>query len=668
MDALLKTTEVSKLIGATPRHVQRMAKNGVLHCEVRTNGRGRPICLFPLSSLPETAQRRYFEEHRALVPAPAPAGKTGKAAKKGKAQTAKATPVAKSMEQYTAEERAEISYWLKLVERWQDYRNRSGANKAQCDEAFVQLCQLEEPERSISVGVLYRHWAAVREGDWDALVDKRGKARLGQTALDERCRTAFLTFYLDESRHPIPRCMKLTEVWAQQNAPEALPLPAYASFYRVTKEVPYAVEVLCREGEKAYYDKCSPYIRRELESIASNDFWIGDTHTLDVQSMAPDGTLHRLHLSAWLDARSGLFVGWYLTDNPGSQATLYALERGCKQFGVPQNVYVDNGREFLTYDFGGRGHRAKKVLAHGMKPFAPPGVLERMGIKMTNAIVRNARAKLIERRFEDFKNFISRLFPTYTGGTVVEKPNKLKFVLKDGKHIPTDDEVISAVDVLIEGYMNCENYGGSVAEDKGKRCIDVWQERLPGGVMRKADEASLRLMLMRTSKPATVGRRGVAVTIKGQKIEYYTEELVRLYMKKKVYVRFDPQDLTVVRAYTEDDRFLMELPQNPHTASYLATQEQVAELQASKRRAERAVHDFADKLRLPEDPERSLALMTAFAQHNVDELRMAPGAKLIQLVHSEPETPLLRAVGDIDIRQMTDNAIRQKGGLEDENV
>ena len=42
--------------------------------------------------------------------------------------------------------------------------------------------------------------------------------------------------------------------------------------------------------------------------------------------------------------------------------------------------------------------------------FAPPGVFERLGIEMTNAIVRNARAKLIERRFEDVKNYISRPF------------------------------------------------------------------------------------------------------------------------------------------------------------------------------------------------------------------------------------------------------------------
>ena len=84
---------------------------------------------------------------------------------------------------------------------------------------------------------------------------------------------------------------------------------------------------------------------------------------------------------------------------------------------------------------------------------------------MLVCLVRNARAKLVERRFEDVKNYISRLFPTYTGGNVVEKPNRLKAVLKRGEHIPTDAEVIAAVDTLIEGYMNCDDYGGSVAED-----------------------------------------------------------------------------------------------------------------------------------------------------------------------------------------------------------
>lgn len=656
MEALLKVAEAAALQGVSVRWVRKKAREGhYAGIQVRTNAQNRPEYLIPLSALPEPSQRKYIEQHR---PAPAAPART--------ASKSQAAPAARPLESYSGEERAEISYWLTMVDRWQQYRNKAGGRKAECDEKFVLLCQLEEPERQISVETLYRKWAAIRAGDWDALVDKRGKARKGQSVLPPEIEQYFLSLYLDEARLPIPRCVAMAEQWTRDNMPEALPLPSYHTFYRKAKAVPYPVMVLCREGEKAYYDKCSPYIRREYESIAANDFWIGDTHTLDVESMGPDGTLHRLYLSAWLDARSGIFVGWYVTDHPGSQATLNALRKGILARGIPLNVYVDNGREFLTYDIGGRGHRAKKHLADGSEPFAPPGVFERLGIKMTNAIVRNARAKLVERRFEDFKNYVSRLFPTYTGGNVVEKPNRLKYVLKQGDHVPTDAEVIAAVDTLIEGYLNCEPYGGSVAEDKGKRRVDVWRESLPNGAVRKpASERDLQLMLMRTSKPVRVTRRGVTLKLHGLELDYYTPELANLRMQDKVYLRYDPEDLAKVRVYDLEDRFLTEAPQSKLTAGYLETQEQIAELMAAKRKAEKAVREYGQALRLPDDPLRALNMATALAQRNLDELALDAPPKCIELRRAEQEEPLLRAVGDIDIGSMNDYLVRHKGGFDD---
>lgn len=652
MEALLKVVEAATLQGVSVRWVRKQASGGhYAGVQIRTNAQNRPEYLIPLSALPEQAQKKYMDQHRP-APAAAPVGKG-----------AKETPAAaRPLESYSAEERAEISYWLAMVDRWQEYRRKAGGRKAECDEKFVLLRQLEEPERQISVETLYRKWAAIRAGELDSLVDKRGKARKGKTVLMPEIEQEFLSLFLDEAQLPIPRCVALTEQWARENMPTALPLPSYHTFYRKAKAVPYAVTVLCREGEKAYYDKCSPYIRREYESISANDFWIGDTHTLDVESMGPDGTLHRLYLSAWLDARSGIFTGWYVTASPGSQATLNALRKGIATRGIPLNVYVDNGREYLTRDIGGLGHRKK-----GKDSFAPPGVFERLGIKMTNAIVRNARAKLVERRFEDFKNYVSRLFPTYTGGNVVEKPNRLKYVLKQGDHVPTDADVIAAVDTLIEGYLNCEPYGGSVAEDKGKSRVEVWRESLPNGAVRQpASENDLQLMLMRTSKPVRVTRRGVTLKIHGLELDFYTPELANLRMKDKVYLRYDPEDLSKVRVYDMEDRFLTEAPQSKLTAGYLATQEQIAELMAAKRKAEKAVREYGQALRLPEDPERALNLATALAQRNLDELALAPSPKCIELRRAEQEEPLLRAVGDIDIGSMNEYLIKHRGGIEED--
>ena len=65
-----------------------------------------------------------------------------------------------------------------------------------------------------------------------------------------------------------------------------------------------------------------------------------------------------------------------------------------------------------------------------------------------------------------------RLFPTYTGGSPEEKPEALKKALQRGD-IPTYEEFIQKVDLLISGYLNYEPYYGSVPADKGKRRIDV---------------------------------------------------------------------------------------------------------------------------------------------------------------------------------------------------
>ena len=262
MEALLKASEASALMGLSVRHVQRMAKSGELPYQTHMNERNRPEYLFPLSSLPDAAQQKYFAEHApAALPAAAPA----------KANKAVKPAACKPLEAYTAEERGEIGYWITTVDRWQTYRNKAGTKKAECDEKFVLLCRMEEPDRQLSVETLYRKWAAIREGDYGALVDMRGKARKGMSKMPEAIERVFLSLFLDESQLPVPRCIALTEEWAQQNMPEAMPLPGYHTFYRKAKAVPYPVMVLCRMGEKKYYDLCSPYIRREDERINAND-------------------------------------------------------------------------------------------------------------------------------------------------------------------------------------------------------------------------------------------------------------------------------------------------------------------------------------------------------------------------------------------------------------
>ncbi len=96
---------------------------------------------------------------------------------------------------------------------------------------------------------------------------------------------------------------------------------------------------------------------------------------------------------------------------------------------------------------------------------------------MVNALVRNAKAKPIERTFGTFKGQVSRLVETFCGGNVLEKPESLKRRLHDGK-LPVGSEMRGLIGELIDSEYNLGNYGGKVRRDNGKTRLAVWNENI----------------------------------------------------------------------------------------------------------------------------------------------------------------------------------------------
>ncbi len=630
----LSIQQVAELKGCSDKYIYRLVKSGQLPASVEKNAQRRDVFTVALADLPEGLQTKYFRSQKKeepLMPTSNPA----------------------PLDSYSADEREEIDFWAGLLEQWQDYRNRpTGRSKANTDKAFVLLQQLENPDLEISIDMLYRKQAALRRGDYGALVDMRGKWRRGITSMPEEIWQVFLTYYLDQSQHPIAKCMEYTRLYLAENNPSLCnQMPSYSTFRRrVEADLSESVRVMGREGTKAWQDRCSPYVRRTYDGMASNDYWVADNHTFDVQTLGKDGKVHRLYLTAFFDARSGIFTGCHVTDAPSSQATLIALRKGILKYGIPRNIYVDNGREFLTYDIGGRGHRAKKTLANGQAPFEPPGVFKRLGISMTNAIVRNAKAKVVERRFRDVKDHLSRLFETYTGGSVAEKPERLKEVLKDGV-VPEDGHLIETVETLLEYYFNDQPYNGEVRADHGKKRIEVWQEHLVA--QRKASLEDLHLMLMRTGRPQKVTRRGVKLEISGARIDYISDDLLTL-QGKQVYLRYDPENLDNVRIYDMADRYLLPAPRdNTLVLPYGANKEDISAAMRQVRRAKKVTEEAVKYATLPLAARTGALELILMQANEAKATRIIPtGPKAIEMVRND-ETPLLEAVGNISMADMT---------------
>lgn len=650
---MLSVKELADLKGCSPQWIRKLAGEQKLQGQKRLNADGSPEWVFPLKSLEPHLQLRYYKNKAAEMP--------------GLAEFTEALQKqGKPFDHYSEDERREIIFWQQILEEWQYFRSRPGADLETLDDRFVEYCKIQHPDISISAKTLYRKWKFLKDNNLDGLIDKRGKGRKGKSKITEEMWQTFLSYYLDEAQHPIQKCYEYTRLYFQETAPELVAdIPTYSTFWRmVQNDIPEPMEVLGRQGQKAFRDRCAPYIHRLYEEMASNEWWVADNHTFDVITQGENGQLHRLYLTAFFDARSGIYTGSHVTTAPSSQSTLVALRKGILKYGIPENIYVDNGREFLTHDIGGLGHRKKKPK-NGEERFEVPPVFERLGINMTNAIVKNAKAKIIERRFRDIKDHLSRLFETYTGGNVVEKPEKLKGVLKNGE-IPLDATFTDTVETLLDWYFNQQPYGGEVAADHGKPRQQVYNENLH--TKRVAGAEDLNLMLMRSARVQTVGRRGVHLDIAGQRLDYWNDDFTFNYMGKKVYFRYDPDDLSAVRVYDLEDRFIMTVPvDNTAVLTYGASKEDVKAAMGKVRRLERITKEALEASAVQAFGKRTALELVLEQAHENKMARIIPEPQPKVLELQRPnEEPLLKAVGGPDLDVMNRNAMKRNGGISDE--
>ncbi len=667
METMLNLRQTAELMNIPLRTARYKAQNGQIAARIGTNNHNCPEYTVPLSALPVELQRRWYaqqgEKAVTTEQLEAAEGKIRPSKNAGRSR--------RELDEYTLAEREQIALWLRIVEEWRQFRQRPG-KAAELDDDFVERLKARNRKLQISKATLYRKWKAVQDNNWDALVENRGKARKGQSSIHPAAWEAFCAFYLRQRGPGVERCMELTAEWATEHRPEALPLPSVATFQRNIRNT-ISPEVLCfsREGPRQWWTEYSPYINRRYDNVVSNQIWVGDTYTMDIVTRAETGQLHRMYLSAWVDVRSGIFVGWSISEGSRSQNSVNALRDGCERQGTMplNNLYTDNGREFLTFDFGGRGHRAKAVLANGEKPFQPLTIMQRMEVEMVNAIPKNSRAKIVERSFRALKDRIMRLFPTFTGGSPQEKPEQLKEILKSGRKVPTDAEAREFLDKLIQYDLNYRKYDGPVVKDRGKRLIDVYneysvREKIP------ADPAVLRLMLMRSTRPLKVNRAGIVTVINGVPMKFWCEE-IRQYMGQKVYIRYDPADLSSVRMYSaETDAYLMTVGRSPLEANYGENPEKLKELLKLQRRVERAVKQEAEALTAAGVDLDPVAYALNLAERNAASATAPKNVKQIQIMYdreTEQAPPLAMAVGDpedLDIERMNRNYMKWMEGDE----
>lgn len=542
---------------------------------------GRSIPEFAVASLPHAAQALYWSKH--LVPAAEPESDP--------------LNLAEIPEPLRVEARRRLAVLEQAAPIFARPRRLRGPMLAafcrEHDLSDSTLYMWRRAYQSLGLGALLPHWGKTR-GHFLAL-----PSPIQAFIKDDYCSTqrpSPTTVY----RHVLTLCQHLHE-----------PMPSQATVNRFLLTLPPAAVVLAREGPKAFRAQMEPKCHRDLNALAPNEYWCGDHREMDLFVRLDDrdgARIFRPWLTAWLDLGTRTCVGHVTRVVPNSDGIALALRAGILRFGVPQELYIDNGKDYRCEYLNGQRQTSRNVtLSHDVTDTLAPGVLSPLGVTITHAHPYQAWSKPIEPWFSHTFPEWEKSLPGYCGQNGKARPEKLSGEIKRGELL-TLAQFAERLTEHIEAYHRTEH---SVL---GKTPLAAWQ----GIEIVRPNPRTLDLLLMR--------QRSVKVYHQGIKLHgrhYWHDDLI-LHMGHRVEVRFG-EELGRVLVFAAG-KFVCEALNDP-ALRMGATHEDLAALERRKKIALKTVKAYAADRGVLRNPDHTLAELAAQAR----------AAKLVSL--PPPPTP-----------------------------
>jgi hypothetical protein len=619
MNAMLTITEASRLLGVTERHARRMCVRGKLAGASFVTGAWL---------IPTTAHAKF---HPAAAPdsfdsADIPEAKREEALRR----LAIVTDAVRFADTATDIDRVDAVRFFALMQHiaWQ---------------------------------TLYRWIAAWKKDGLSGLVDRRGKSDDGEFAMTQAAWDFFCSLYLDPRRPSAKTCYINTQFYSQRHDLNwRLPTLRTIQNYIDTR-ISEPVRILHREGQAAYDAKCAPHIIIDQTSVEPGDVWVGDHHQFDCW-IWHRGEWIRPWITAWEDYRSRKIVGRHISVAPNSTTILLAMRRGVDEFGPPQSVKIDNGKDYDSQLFTGQtkpqrqaqASRSRKGSLSGDECQTLTGLYAMMNIGVSFAIPYHPQSKKIERWFDTLDCQFTKTVQTYCGKDTARRPEALAEYLKTDKakaEAFTLETFTAAVDQYITIYNSSPHTGDGM---NGLSPDVVFNQR----TSRRMIDAQLLDMLMRVwSSPLTVGKNGVK--FKGFWYGQYSQVLHQ-HFGCKVRVAYNPDDIRTVSVHDAATYKLITIAEQATLMPYgQINEEAMREATANKSRCVRLVRQARPAARVAAMSLTDLTL-SAMAENTI-----APSAsEPISTANIKPVRTPLDGQAKEYLRQRNRQACRKAAGAE----
>lgn len=307
-------------------------------------------------------------------------------------------------------------------------------------------------------------------------------------------------------------------------------LPERTMRRMLDREVSKPVQVLMRKGIEALR-RLYPAQMRDKSDMCALEGVNADFHKFDVFVRWPDGTVGRPQLVCFQDIYSDFVLSWRIDVSANSTAVLLAAGDMIEDWGIPQHVLLDNGREFAAKAVTGG---ASTRYRFKVKDDDIPGLFTMLGCTIHWATPYSGQSKPIERTFRDMASSIAK-DPRFDGAWTGNRP--------DAKPEDYGSRAVSLEDfarVVGEGIAehNARPDRRSTTAF-GRSFAEVFHESYAAAPVRKATDAQRRLWML--------GAEGVRCATKNGQISFIDNEFWEPWLLdhagERVVIRFDPADV-----------------------------------------------------------------------------------------------------------------------------
>ena len=441
---------------------------------------------------------------------------------------------------------ANAPLWSKRqADKYLELFNLTDGMKHREIEAFLVNWNKNNPDKTITYSSIYKAKKKYKKFGINGLLSHKGQGSVVREIPDDYLEY-YKSLYLREGGPSSFFCWTATLGYAKEKENiDVTTFPSYKTFERRLKSlVPEQAIYMARRGTSAWNRKYASYIPRDYSNLKAGSCWVSDHAQIDV-AVDFNGTVCFPWVTVFRDVKTSKWLGWFLhPEAPNSDHIFQAFYYGVCSFGIPEDIYLDNGKDYRCKDFAGGRDQSIKVKHFAQRENS---LMKNIGVNVHFALPYNAQTKPVERDFLKIKTFLSKGFVGYRGGKITERPEKLKDEIKNNK-IMQFDAFKTLFDDFIENFLNKKSSNGKALQ--GKCPDELWAEEFT--VKKVIARDSLKLFCMRTSKNVSIGRNGIYDS--QLQITYWDEWMIT-EKGRKVFIRRDVnafQEAWVFDAKTEE--------------------------------------------------------------------------------------------------------------------